>query len=43
MPGKIKAWTTGRFDNRTNPYLFRDTMLRLIASDNLQYKELTAA
>jgi transposase-like protein len=34
---------TWRFDNRKNPYLFRDTMLRLIASDNLQYKELTAA
>jgi hypothetical protein len=30
-----------RFDNRNNPYLFRDTLLRLIASDNLEYKELT--
>jgi transposase-like protein len=33
---------TWRFDNRKNPYLFRDTMLKLIQSDNLEYKELTA-
>jgi transposase-like protein len=32
-----------RFNNRDNPYLFRDTLLRLIASDNLTYKELTAS
>jgi transposase-like protein len=31
-----------RFNNRNNPYLFRDTMLKLIASSNLEYKELTA-
>lgn len=30
-----------RFDNRNNPYLFRDTLLRLINSENLEYKELT--
>jgi transposase-like protein/IS1 family transposase len=30
-----------RFNNRNNPYLFRDTLLRLIASENLEYKELT--
>jgi transposase-like protein len=29
-----------RFNNRNNPYLFRDTLLRLIASSNLEYKEL---
>ena len=29
-----------RFNNRDNPYLFRDTLLRLIASENLEYKEL---
>ena len=29
-----------RFNNRDNPYLFRDTLLRLINSDNLEYKEL---
>jgi hypothetical protein len=33
---------TWRFNNRKNPYLFRDTMLKLIHSDNLEYKELTA-
>jgi transposase-like protein len=34
---------TWRFDNRKNPYLFRDTMLRLIQSENLEYKQLVAA
>lgn len=34
---------TWRFNNRKNPYLFRDTMLRLIHSENLEYKELIAA
>jgi len=34
---------TGRFKNRKNPFLFRDTMLKLIASENLEYKELTEA
>jgi transposase-like protein len=32
-----------RFNNRKNPYLFRDTMLKLIASSNLEYKNLTSA
>ncbi len=31
-----------RFNNRKNPYLFRDTILKLISSPNLEYKELTA-
>lgn len=31
-----------RFNNRKNPYLFRDTILRLISSQNEEYKELTA-
>jgi hypothetical protein len=31
-----------RFNNRKNPYLFRDTMLKLIDSPNLEYKQLTA-
>jgi len=31
-----------RFNNRHNPYLFRDTLLRLLASSNLEYKHLTA-
>lgn len=30
-----------RFNNRENPYLFRDTLLKLIRSDNLEYKTLT--
>ena len=32
-----------RFNNRKNKYLFRDTMLKLIASSNVEYKKLTAA
>ncbi len=34
---------TWRFNNRKNPFLFRDTMLKLIHSENLEYKELTSA
>jgi len=29
-----------RFNNRQNPFLFRDTLLKLIASPNLEYKKL---
>ena len=31
-----------RFNNRENPYLFRDTLKKLIGSENLEYKELTS-
>src|ERR1700686_5110621 len=31
-----------RSNNCKNAYLFRDTILKLIASSNLEYKELTA-
>jgi len=31
-----------RFNNRKNRFLFRDTMLKLIGSPNLEYKQLTA-
>jgi transposase-like protein len=31
-----------RFNNRKNAYLFRDTIIKLIQSPNLEYKELTA-
>jgi transposase-like protein len=31
-----------RFNNRHNPYLFRDALLRLIESSNLEYKQLIA-
>lgn len=30
-----------RFNNRENPYLFRDTLLKLIKSENLSYEKLT--
>jgi transposase-like protein len=30
-----------RFNNRKNPYLFRDTILKLIESDKLPYEQLT--
>jgi transposase-like protein len=31
-----------RFNNRKNPYLFRDTIIKLIQTQTLEYKELTA-
>ena len=31
-----------RFNNRENPFLFRDTLLKLIKSDSLSYEQLTA-
>jgi len=31
-----------RFNNRNNPYLLRDTIMKLVASPNFEYKELTA-
>jgi hypothetical protein len=34
---------TWRINNRKNPFLFRNTMLNLIASENLEYKELVKA
>jgi transposase-like protein len=34
---------TWRFNNRKNQYLFRDTLIRLLQSENLEYKELTKA
>jgi transposase-like protein len=32
-----------RFNNRQNPYLFRDTLLALVEGDALTFKDLTAA
>jgi len=32
-----------RWNNRTNPYWFRDTILRLVEGDTLRFAELTAA
>jgi hypothetical protein len=34
---------TFRFNNRNRPYLFRDTMMKLIEAPVLGYKRLTAA
>jgi hypothetical protein len=31
-----------RFNNRENPYLFRDTLLALIDAEHLTYKSLIA-
>jgi hypothetical protein len=31
-----------RYNNRSNPYLFRDTLLVLLSGDALPYKSLTA-
>lgn len=31
-----------RFNNRDNPYLFRDTLLKLVKSENLRYQSLVA-
>ena len=31
-----------RFNQRDNPFLFRDTLCRLLATDKMEYKELTA-
>jgi len=31
-----------RFNNRKNQFLFRDTLLKLIVAQNVEYKELTA-
>jgi hypothetical protein len=31
-----------RFNQRDNPYLFRDTLIRLLKAENLPYRDLTA-
>ena len=31
-----------RFDNRKNQFLFRDTLIKMLEADNVEYKELTA-
>ena len=31
------AW---RFNNRENPFLFRDTLIKLVSAEALEYKEL---
>jgi transposase-like protein len=34
---------TFRFNNRKNQFLFRDTLMQMLKSENLEYKELTKA
>jgi len=34
---------TWRFNNRKNPFLFRDTVRRMLNAENLEFKQLTAA
>ena len=31
-----------RFNNRDNPYLFRDTLMKLVSAETLEYKELVS-
>ena len=31
------------FDNRKNPYPFRDTLLKMLEAEHVEYKKLTAA
>jgi transposase-like protein len=31
-----------RFDNRKNPYLFRDTLLKMLEAEHVEYKQLVA-
>ncbi len=32
-----------RYNNRRNPYLFRDTLLKLVKAENLPYEQLIAS
>ncbi len=31
-----------RFNNRDNPHIFRDTMIRIVNTEHLEYKDLVA-
>lgn len=42
LPAYLQEMTR-RFNNRKNQYLFRDTLVWVLASDNLEYKELKKA
>ena len=41
MPAYLQEFEW-RFNNRENPYLFRDTLTRLVNADAMTYKELIA-
>jgi hypothetical protein len=42
MLRSVKDCVESSSDSVENPYLFRDTVLKLIASSNIEYKKLTA-
>jgi ISXO2-like transposase domain len=42
LPAYVQEMTW-RFNNRKNQFLFRDTLQRLLASENPEYKELVKA
>ena len=42
LPAHLDEITFG-FNNRANPYLFRDTLMKLIEAPVLEYKKLIAA
>jgi hypothetical protein len=39
---KLPIEMSFRFNNRKNPFLFRDTLLKMIEAENVEYKDLTA-
>jgi hypothetical protein len=41
--GELEEMARRSNNNRENPFLLRDTMLKLIHSDDLEYRELTKA
>ena len=41
-PGAYLDELEWRFNNRENPYLFRDTLIQLLRSQGLPYQELVA-
>ena len=42
LPAYLQEMTY-RFNNRKNKFLFRDTLMQMLKSENLEYKELTKA
>ena len=40
-PGAYLDELEWRFNNRENPYLFRDTLIKLLNSPNIEYRTLT--
>lgn len=42
MHDRRSAYSTPIDNNRKNPYLFRDTLKKLVTTNALEYKKLTA-